>query len=231
MANAQYFAAWTLYPGDWIGDLKDKLRKHIKIEYVETDGLVPWLDNPRQISQDDAKALERSIKEFGFVDPIIARRTDKTIIGGHQRLDVAIKHGFKQVPVVFLEISDAKMKALNLALNKISGEFDEELLAEIFADMKGVDPTVTGFTQEEIESLQELRKDGELKGENDYSDYGVRQITFSFKAEVFDKVIERLEVIMREMHVTSHTEAFLGLLANYENTKPHQKTARPFEVS
>jgi ParB-like chromosome segregation protein Spo0J len=66
---------------------------------------------------DERKRLERGIKEFGLVDPIIARRSDGMVIGGHQRLASAVALGLQTVPVVYLDdISDDRAAALNLLL-------------------------------------------------------------------------------------------------------------------
>ena len=62
--------------------------------------------NPRRISDEDLEALTRSIREFGLIDPIIARKDDKVIIGGHQRLLAARKLGLKQVPVILVDLSE-----------------------------------------------------------------------------------------------------------------------------
>jgi DNA modification methylase len=112
--------------------------------------------NPRRISDPELEALTRSIREFGLVDPIIARAEDKTVIGGHQRLLAARKLGFKAVPVIYLDISKDEAQLLNVALNKISGDFDQELLARLLADLSEapeLDLTLTGFEEKEIRQL------------------------------------------------------------------------------
>jgi ParB-like chromosome segregation protein Spo0J len=64
------------------------------------------------------------MKEFGVVDPVIANR-DGTVIGGHQRIRAAERLGLPELPVIYVELPKDKGKALNLALNWISGEWDE----------------------------------------------------------------------------------------------------------
>ena len=100
--------------------------------------------------------LTRSIAEFGLVDPIIARAADKTVIGGHQRLLAARRLGLKTVPVIYLDITKEKAQLLNVALNKISGDFDQELLARLLADLgttPDLDLTLSGFEEKEIKQL------------------------------------------------------------------------------
>jgi len=128
----------------------------IEVEYVDIDRLRPDPANPRRISDAELEALTRSIAEFGFIDPVIARRADSVVIAGHQRLLAARKLGMKAVPVVFVDLSVEQARLLNLALNKIAGSFDEELLARMLADLKPVsdiDLTLSGFSEDELERL------------------------------------------------------------------------------
>jgi len=133
-----------------------KLAKHeeqLAIEHVPIGDLRPHPFNPRRISDAEMESLTRSIREFGLVDPIIARREDRTVIGGHQRLLAARRLGLDTVPVVFVDLSPEQSKLLNLALNRISGEWDQELLARLLADLHqapDVDLSLSGFAEDEI---------------------------------------------------------------------------------
>ena len=146
--------------------------------------------NPRQISEMESEKLRNSISEFGLVDPIIVNLKNNTIIGGHQRYnaicDLAMIDGdFKQelnmirlgnIGWVFLDTNmDIKdknhEKALNLALNKISGEWDLIKLEALFDDLEvsGFDDIeLTGFDGLEISQLK-LENDMVYKSE-DFSD-------------------------------------------------------------
>jgi hypothetical protein len=84
----------------------------LTIDHVAIDELRPDPANPRHIPQAELEALTRSIEEFGLIDPIIARREGKTVIGGHQRLPAARKPGLKSVPAVFLHISPEEARRL-----------------------------------------------------------------------------------------------------------------------
>src|SRR5262245_33613243 len=106
---------------------------------VPIDDLRPDPANPRRIGNAELEALTRSIREFGFVQPVLARLEDKTVIGGHQRLTAARRLGYKTVPTVFLDISLEQARLLNLSLNKISGEWDNELLTRLLADLMPVE--------------------------------------------------------------------------------------------
>jgi DNA modification methylase len=128
----------------------------ITVEEIPIDQLRPDPANPRRISNAELEALTRSLKEFGFVQPVLARREDGTVIGGHQRLVAARKLGYKTVPVTFLDLTVEQARLLNLALNKISGDWDEELLARMLADLKPmeeIDLSLSGFSEDELEKL------------------------------------------------------------------------------
>lgn len=131
---------------------RDRLRiRQVPIEELRGDVL-----NPRRIGAEEMEALTRSIREFGLVDPIIVRRADRTVIGGHQRLKAARRLGLSTVPVVFVDLSAERARLLNLALNRISGEWDEEMLARLMADLEeaqDVDLTLSGFGEDEITNL------------------------------------------------------------------------------
>ena len=128
----------------------------MQIEHVAIDELKPDPANPRRISDAELEALTRSLREYGFVQPVLARREDMVVIGGHQRLLAARRLGIKSVPVIFLDLTQEQARVLNLALNKISGTWDQELLARMVADLSGVeelDLSLTGFDEDELDAL------------------------------------------------------------------------------
>ncbi len=139
----------------------------LTIEHVPIDNLRPDPANPRRIADAELEALTRSIQEFGLIDPIIARRSDSLVIGGHQRLIAARRLGLKTVPVVYVDLTDEQVKLLNLALNKISGSWDQELLARLLAelqDVPGVDISLSGFGDDEIAKLLKTLDAREKRG-------------------------------------------------------------------
>lgn len=128
----------------------------LKIEYVPIGKLKPFAGNPRKIEPGEMKKLRRSIKEYGFVDPCIVRRESNEIIGGHQRVEAAKLEGLVTAPVVYLDgLDDAKAALLNVALNRISGEWDWPKLGDLFGELDsgGIDLTLSGFDLGEIEGL------------------------------------------------------------------------------
>ena len=125
----------------------------LEITYLPIHDLRLDPANPRRISDEELEALTRSVREFGLIDPIIARREDKVVIGGHQRLLAARKLGLKQVPVVLVDLSEERAHLLNIALNRISASWDQELLARLLSDLNAVpdiDLSLTGFSDDEL---------------------------------------------------------------------------------
>ena len=146
------------------------VNQDIDITHLPIKDLRPDPANLRRVSDEELESLTRAIREFGFVDPIIARREDKTVIGGHQRLLAARKLGLKQVPVVLVDLSDDQAHLLNLALNRISGSWDQELLAHLLADLNAVpdvDLSLSGFSDDELQrylkSLESREKREQLE--------------------------------------------------------------------
>ena len=128
----------------------------MQIEHVGIDELKPDPANPRRISDAELESLTRSLREYGFVQPVLARREDKTVVGGHQRLLAARRLGMKTVPVTYLDVTIEQARVLNLALNKISGSWDDQLLARLLADLRssgGADLTLSGFDEDEVAKL------------------------------------------------------------------------------
>jgi len=128
----------------------------VVVEDVPIDELRADPANPRRISEDELESLTRSLRQFGFVQPVLARREDRTVIGGHQRLVAARRLGMATVPVTWLDIGVEQARVLGLALNRISGSWDEQLLARLLADLRTtdeVDLTLSGFDHDEVSKL------------------------------------------------------------------------------
>lgn len=111
--------------------------------------------NPRKISDEMLNKLKQSIEEFGYVEPIVVNKRTRHVVGGNQRLKVLNDLGVEEVEAVFVDLDDAREKALNIALNKITGEWDypklKDLLEEL--DTGEIDIELTGFDMVEIEDL------------------------------------------------------------------------------
>ena len=128
------------------------------IQTLPVDKLVPADYNPRKDlkpGDPEYEKLKRSITEFGYVEPVIWNKTTGHVVGGHQRLKVLIDTGVTEVECVVVEMSEEKEKALNVALNKINGEWDKDKLALLITDLQGADfdVSLTGFDAPEVDAL------------------------------------------------------------------------------
>ena len=155
------------------------------IERKHTADLIPADYNPRKdLKPGDAEyeKLKRSIEQFGYVEPVIWNKTTGFVVGGHQRLKVLLDMGITEVECVVVEMDAEKEKALNIALNKISGEWDKDKLALLIADLQGADfdVSLTGFEPAEIDSLFKDAQQSKVKDDD-----------FDVEAELKQPVITR----------------------------------------
>lgn len=109
--------------------------------------------NPRRITAHEIEKLKKSIQTFGLVDPLIVNKRNNQVVGGNQRLKCLKELGVEKVNVIFVDLDDSKEKALNVALNKIGGEFDFDKLKELMVDLDDIDRTLSGFDLNEIDVL------------------------------------------------------------------------------
>ena len=156
------------------------------IETIKVERLLPADYNPRKdLKPGDAEyeKLKRSIEQFGYVEPVIWNKTTGRVVGGHQRLKVLLDMGITEVECVVVEMDEEKEKALNIALNKISGEWDKDKLALLISDLQGTDfdVSITGFEPAEIDALfKDTLKDG------------VKEDNFDVDAELQKPTVTRL---------------------------------------
>lgn len=131
----------------------------MQIESTLIDTLNVAKYNPRKdLKSTDAEyiKLKNSIEHFGYVDPVIVNKRTMTVVGGHQRLKVLKDLGYKNIDVVYVDLDEKDEKALNIALNKISGDWDAEKLEDLLRELsldEDYDVGLTGFSNEEIETL------------------------------------------------------------------------------
>ena len=111
-------------------------KEKLHVVYVPVSRLRPWAGNPRSMSAAEMEKLKRSIREFGFVEPLVVRRQDDTVIGGHQRLAAVKARGMTRVPVIYVDLSEAQAKVLAVALNNISGDWNLPKLGELLEELR-----------------------------------------------------------------------------------------------
>ena len=130
------------------------------MEFVrkKIDELVPADYNPRKDLQEAEKEyqdIKRGIQAYGLVIPLIMNKRTGNLVNGHQRLKVLKALGWTEVDVSVVDMDEKKEKALNLALSRIDGDFDNKALTNVMSEIRtaGIDPITLGFTKSEIEKM------------------------------------------------------------------------------
>jgi len=135
--------------------------ENMRFEFWNLEDMIPATYNPRKkLAPEDPEyqSIKASVLEFGYSDPIVLNY-DGTIIKGHQRRTVMMDLGYTQAWCVVLDIRDKqKEKALNIALNKITGKWDNAILKDLLLelDLNGYDFSVTGYSRNDLEDLIQL---------------------------------------------------------------------------
>ncbi|WP_446898829.1 site-specific DNA-methyltransferase [Clostridium sp. LBM24168] len=153
----------------------------MEIQKVSVKKLNPAKYNPRKDlkpGDPEYEKLKRSIETFGYVEPVIWNKKTGNIVGGHQRFKVLKQEGAKEIECVVVDISPDEEKALNVALNKVSGEWDMPKLADILdeLDKSMFDISLTGFDAAEIEDLFSKVHDKDVSDDNFDADKALEEI-------------------------------------------------------
>lgn len=136
---------------------------------MRIDDLVPAPYNPRvdlRLGDPDYEKLKRSIQEFGLVEPVVWNKRTGHVVGGHQRLKILRELGYEEVEVSVVDLDEEREKLLNVALNKIEGDWDNFKLKELLQELEfgGADIELTGFDEDEIDKLfQQFVVDEEIR--------------------------------------------------------------------
>ncbi len=130
----------------------------MKIEKIKIEKLNPAEYNPRKDlkpGDPEYEKLKNSILTFGYVEPVLWNKSTGNIIGGHQRYKVLVELGEKEIDCVVVDMDSENEKALNIALNKVSGNWDKDKLMLLIEDLQGVDfdVSLTGFDPAELDDL------------------------------------------------------------------------------
>lgn len=144
----------------------------MKVRKIALSEINPALYNPRvelKPGDPEYEKLKNSLDEFGYVEPLVWNQRTKTLVSGHQRFTILKEQGAQEIEVSVVDLPVEKEKALNVALNKIRGKWDEEKLAELLNGLQIIpefDVGLTGFNPPEISQLL----DGifEARGEDDF---------------------------------------------------------------
>jgi len=180
----------------------------MNIEKIKAGKLNPAPYNPRKDlkpGDPEYENLRRAIDEFGYVEPIVWNKRTGNIVGGHQRFKVLRDLGYAEVECVVLDIDEMREKALNVALNKISGAWDETKLAELLGDLDAsdFDVTLTGFDMDEIATLLDLAGlPDELGLDNDKA--GTKNRVAQWRVGKYSVTVSPEEIAALELRVAKY---------------------------
>jgi hypothetical protein len=174
------------------------------IQKVPVTDIKPAAYNPREDLQPGDpryEALARSIKEFGFVEPLVWNKRSGNLVGGHQRFKILLASGAKEVECSIVDLDPQTEKALNIALNKVEGDWDQLKLKELLEDIdRSMDVTITGFSHDEFEKLLAMVAEPPMGSLADLTEHGekdVEQVTFVVHPGQGTQLRERLKEIAR----------------------------------
>ena len=157
-----------------------------KITHKQIDDLIFAEYNPRQLSDEQYKHLKDSISRFGLIDPIIINKNKDRkgiIIGGHQRVKVAKTIGINEVPCVEIDLTYDKERELNVRLNKNTGSWDFDVLANTFDIDELID---WGFDEKDLQLFDNDYDDEFSLPDGDKEPF--RQIAFILSDEQYEIV-------------------------------------------
>ncbi len=132
------------------------MEQTINIQKMNLEDIQPADYNPRvELNEydDEYQKIKNSITEFGYVDPIIWNKRTNKIVGGHQRYTVLRDLGYETVDVSVVDMDEQNEMALNIALNKVEGEWDRNKLKEVLEELEEDKLEFTGFDEDEINSI------------------------------------------------------------------------------
>ncbi|HEM5075689.1 TPA: DNA modification methylase [Streptococcus suis] len=161
----------------------------MEIREIRLSELHPASYNPRKKLKKGDKEYEKikqSLLKFGYVDPIIVNK-DLTVIGGHQRLTVLKDLDYETAKCVIVDLTKEDEKALNIALNKITGQWDDQLLADLLLDLQEADFNLdlTGFEPPEIDDILSNVHDKDLSDDDFDIEEELKKPTFSKRGDIW----------------------------------------------
>ena len=160
-----------------------------EMKLLPIDELIPYANNARTHSQEQITKIRSSLREFGFVNPVLIDK-DKNIIAGHGRCEAAKAEGIKEVPCVMVEhLTEAQKKAYILADNKLALDagWDNEILAVELESLKDLnfDVELTGFNAAEIDDLFSNIHDKEVSDDDFDVDAALKEESISKQGDLW----------------------------------------------
>ena len=191
---------------------------------AKVDTLIPYARNSRTHSESQVDKIAASIKEFGFLNPVILDG-DNGIIAGHGRILAAKKLGMDEVPTVEAShLTDAQRRAYVIADNRLALDagWDEEMLRVEFEELQymGLDLSLTGFNPDQIDDIsveiEDLPEDDTVGRANEhgrlekYLDQDVKMIRLTYHADDYDHVYDAIEQYMKQHNLEDISSAVLS---------------------
>ncbi|MFC7443421.1 ParB N-terminal domain-containing protein [Laceyella putida] len=193
--------------------------KELRIEWISIDDIHPAPYNPRvdlQPTDPAYQKLKKSIETFGLVDPLIWNKRSRYLVGGHQRFKVAKELGYTKVPCAVVDLDEQQEKALNVTLNKVGGDWNEELLATLLEELDEDLLTLTGFYEEELDELLTSLPDAQwddLDADEEEIDYKKADVKvtigsyhFLVEREVFEEWLNEIQLAVGFDRKSIHQE-------------------------
>lgn len=189
---------------------------------VPAGQLNPAPYNPRRIKPAQLASLKLGIRTHGFLEPVVVQREGLVLIGGHQRVravkEICVEDGLPlpKLPAVVLDVDDRTAKRINVALNRVGGDFDMKLLADVLAGLDKEatltedDRALMGFTDDEAAKLLSLVEPPTVPEGDDLSSFG-RSVTLSLQfadTKRRDAVKDLLKKRAEAMNVSSGDVVF-----------------------
>ncbi len=163
----------------------------MNIRKFKLSELNPAKYNPRKmlkLGDKEFEKLKNSIRDFGYVELIVVNEANNnTVISGHQRLSVLKHLGETEAECVVVSMNDADERALNVAMNKVTGEWDVDKLAEVMDSLKELDYDLgkTGFDPPEIDELFNKVHDKEVKEDDFDVESELKRPAFSKRGDIW----------------------------------------------
>src|SRR6476646_10540335 len=178
-----------------------------EVRVLPIDRLVPAAYNPRRVLEPTDTAyrkLERSLRQFGLVEPLVWNERTGHVVGGHARLAILQATGMTEVPVSVVNLSDAQEKALNVVLNnqEAQSRYDPSRLADLLDELGELpELELTGFDPGALPPLR-LEPAPELPPPDEVGDRVT--VTLEMPAETFDRLAPQLDKLVAKFDLASH---------------------------
>jgi ParB-like chromosome segregation protein Spo0J len=165
----------------------------MEYKQINLEDVKEALYNPRQITDQELNKLKESLQKFGCVRPLVINEATGNLVSGHQMLKAARELKIKTLPYLPVNVSDQEEKVLNLALNKISGSWDDAKLSNMLLSLKDIDIRhISGFSDDDIKSINTQYNFEDISMEYKQLEAEAKE-EMDWKAKIDKKEFERIK--------------------------------------